>query len=129
MRKIAFLSLLVVIGCGSILKPNYHEADTATMVFYGEYGPAIIVIVDGFPLGSLSFEKISRFTVAPGAHTLWAKSEGTFGGTTTITLAPAEVAYFRFNFALRDFVQVDEKQFNDMISTDAERTQRKGSSK
>lgn len=129
MRRIALLSLLMVIGCGPVFKSQYHEVDPATMVFYGEFGPAIIVLVDGFPLGSLSFGKVTRFTVAPGEHTLWAKSEGTFGAVTTVRLAPGEVAYFSYRFVIRNFAQVDEKQFNHMIATDAERTQRKGSGK
>lgn len=129
MSRIALLSLLVVMGCGPVLKPQYHEAHTATMVFYAPSGPAIIVIVDGFPLGSLSFGKVTRFSVVPGEHTLWAKSEGTFGLTTTGTLAPGEVAYFSYCFPCRNFAQLDEKQFNHMIATDVGRTQGKGSSK
>jgi hypothetical protein len=129
MLRIALLSLLVVIGCSSVLKPQNHEADSATMVFYGGSGPAMIVIVDGFPLGSLSLGKVTQFKVAPGEHTFWSKSEGIFGAATKATLAPGEAGYFSYRLACRDFVQVGEKQFNRLINEKVERMQSRGDCK
>ena len=129
MSRIAVLLLLVVIGCGQVIKPQYPEANTTTMVFYGGFGPAILVMLDGYPMGGLPFGEVTRFRVAPGEHALWAKTEGTFGVPTTVRLAPEEVAYFSYRYATRYFAQVDEKQFNKEVAIDAERVQRKGSSK
>ena len=77
MRSLAIIALLVFVGCGPAHTPQHRQPDTASMVFYGGHGPAIIVIVDGFPLGSLPFGELTRFSVAPGEHALWAKSEAT----------------------------------------------------
>lgn len=129
MNRIAVLLLLVVIGCTPAIKPQSPEANTATMVFYGGFGPAILVMLDGYPMGGLPFGEVTRFRVAPGEHALWAKTEGTFGVPTTVRLAPEEVAFFSYRYAMRYFAQVDEKQFNKEVALDAGRVQRKGSGK
>ena len=41
MHRIALLSLLVVVGCGPVFKSQYHEADTATMVFMANLAPPL----------------------------------------------------------------------------------------
>jgi hypothetical protein len=125
MSGIAALMLLLVTGCGTLLKPQPRAPDTATMVFYREFNSAIIVIVDGFPLDSWPAGEVTRQRVPPGEHTLWVKSQGLFGVPAAIRLAPAEVAYFTYRFATRDFLQVDEKQFEDMIALDVERRPRR----
>ena len=129
MSRIAVLLLLVVVGCGQVIKPQYPEGNTTTMVFYGGFGPAILVMLDGYPMGGLPFGEVTRFRVTPGEHALWAKTEGTFGVPTTVRLAPDEVAYFSYRYATRCFAQVDEKQFNNEVAKGSDRVQRKGSGK
>jgi hypothetical protein len=121
MRRIAVLSLLVLIGCSPLRTPHDRQPGTASMVFYGGHGPAIIVIVDGFPLGSLTFGEVTRFGVAPGEHALWAKSEGMFGAPVAVRLAPGEVSYFAYIVGPRSFEQVDARRFTQMVARDAER--------
>lgn len=53
MSRIAVFLLLVVIGCGQVIKEQYPDADTATMVFHGGFGLTILVMLDGYPMGGL----------------------------------------------------------------------------
>lgn len=117
--SITLIALLVFTACSPI--KQHPKPDTASMVFYGGYGPAVIVIIDGFPVGSLPFGEVTRFSVAPGEHTFWAKSEGMFGMPATVRLAPGQVSYFGYDTARRSFEQVDAQQFRNRVDMDAER--------
>jgi hypothetical protein len=119
MKRIVLLCCFVLVACGPT-RMQHPRSDTAVMVFYGGKGPAVLLIVDGFPADSLPFGKVARFTVAPGEHTFWAKSEGLFGPPVTLRLAPGEISYFAYVVTGRSFERLDEQQFNRRAVADAE---------
>ncbi len=112
----------ILIGCFTLIAcapTRMPQPDTAVMLLYTGNAPAVLLILDGFPLDSLPPGKVARFTVAPGEHTFWAKSEGLFGPPATIRFAPGETGYFIYEKADRSFKRLDEREFNRRIAADA----------
>jgi hypothetical protein len=114
----------IILMCGFVLiacaPARMQQPDTAVMLLYKGNAPAVLLIMDGFPLDSLPSGNVARFTVTPGEHMFWAKSEGLFGPPGAVNFGPGEISYFVYEKADRSFKRLDERAFSRRIAADAE---------